>query len=73
MSCPYCPAQCESCHGSPKMTQIEHTIIARGNPDVTMSYQKQGYLCEKESFFFCEKSFLLEEESMILAFLEKVS
>ena len=73
MSCSYCPARCESCYGNPKITELEHTVIARGNPDVTMTYQKRGYLCEKESFFFCDQSFLAEEEAIINAFVQKVS
>ncbi len=71
MSCSYCPAQCDHCNGSPQMTEVEHTIIARGNPDVTFTYNKRGYMCEKESFFFCEKSFLFEEEVIINRFLEE--
>ena len=50
------------------MTEMEHTIILRGDPDREMTYKREGYYCEQKSFFFCQKEYLIEEEELINRF-----
>lgn len=73
MKCSHCPAKCTECIADPQYTEIEHTVIVRGNPDQKKTYKRSGYLCEHKSFFFCQKEYLLEEEEMLNRFAKSVS
>lgn len=73
MKCSHCPASCTECTATPRFTEVEYTIKARGNPDQEMTIRRKGFLCEKESFFFCQKDVLLEEEEIINRFANSVS
>ena len=68
-----CPVDCGQCATTPVFTEVEHTIIVRGNPDKEMTYTRKGYLCESKSFFFTQKDFLLEEEALLNRFAQSVS
>jgi hypothetical protein len=52
---------------------VEHTVIARGNPDREMIFKRQGFLCEKKDFFFCNKEVLLQEEEILNRFVNSGS
>jgi hypothetical protein len=52
---------------------MEHTVKKRGNPDKEMTYKREGYLCEKKSFFFTCKEYLAEEEEILNRFVGTVS
>jgi hypothetical protein len=66
-----CPATCQDCTYDLSMSEEEHTIIARGNPDRSMTYTRKGYRCNKKSFFFNSREFIHEEEKIVNNFVNQ--